>query len=190
MKIRIPRRVGPDTVIAFAASVVAVCSLVLTILTAQQQQKHERLSLQPYIVSSLGADAERGWIAVANNGLGPAHIRTFEVFVDGQPQQSWEALVGKIAPDIPNVYVKFSVPTGHLWPKEQIKDVFETTHGALIDRLRTHNSISVRICYCSLYEECWLSQDGSVGSVKACSSDTSTSVGMNPSFSVPQNAAR
>src|SRR5262249_34266434 len=86
----------PETIIAAASLVVALCALVVSFFNIRQTKKHYRLSVRPYLRFSLSFGTETAPIGLylANKGIGPAILKDFRIFLDGQP---------------------FSTSTGHRW---------------------------------------------------------------------------
>lgn len=76
----------------YAALLVSVCALFLTISQAATIRKHNRLTVRPHITTYTDntADPERAGVRfikvrITNSGLGPAIIKTFEPLLDGEP---------------------------------------------------------------------------------------------------------
>jgi hypothetical protein len=140
--------------------VIAVLALSLSIYSAWQTRKTAHLSVRPYMVTSFYFNKDGAGFTHGNYGQGPAITRTFEVELDGQRVDSWDDLARKL--DIHGGY-KFSVPRpgdilppgkadgDYAWifwvPKEQPEDFEKLTSN--------ENRVTIRTCYCSLYEDCW-----------------------------------
>ena len=76
----------------YAALLVSICALFLTISQAMATRKHNRLTVRPHLATYTDnkADLERAGvriikIEITNSGLGPAIIKTFEPLLDGEP---------------------------------------------------------------------------------------------------------
>lgn len=74
----------------YAALMISICALFLTISQAMATRKHNRLTVRPHIAtySETKADPERKGIRIikvqlTNSGLGPAFIKKFEPLLDG-----------------------------------------------------------------------------------------------------------
>jgi hypothetical protein len=156
-------------VIAVSSVFVAACSMVIALSSlgfaiheAHVSRQHDRLSVQPYFfVSFYFDDTGVGWKA-ANDGLGPARIRGFKVLVDGVPQKATNTFPDvirsafKISIDTKmqflNPYAGSRVAAGSsftlAWARSPSPDAAKITDG--------YNRISFEVCYCSIYDECWL----------------------------------
>jgi hypothetical protein len=154
------RALRPDTQIALASMVVALCSLALTVVFTLQQRRHERLTVMPVVAPSLGASASKAWIVVGNDGLGPAHVQAFQVHLDGRPVKSWVDLANALDPNGTARWGFTNVANAYL-PPNHLREVFVTEDPSLIQKMSEASSrISFTVCYCSLYEECWLRVTG------------------------------
>lgn len=76
----------------YAALLVSICALFLTINQSLATRKHNRLTVRPHLTSFVDqrADTERKGITtikatLSNNGLGPAIVKEFELLLDGAP---------------------------------------------------------------------------------------------------------
>ncbi|MGB2833314.1 MAG: hypothetical protein WBC07_10210 [Methylotenera sp.] len=66
-------------------TIIAISALVLTVWQGYITRQHNKLSVVPYLTTWSHADGENGFysIEIMNNGIGPALIKAFQVFVDG-----------------------------------------------------------------------------------------------------------
>lgn len=81
----------------YAALLVSICALFLTISQAMATRKHNRLTVRPHLATYTdnSADPERKnvriiKVGIRNSGLGPAIIKTFEPLLDGKPLKADE----------------------------------------------------------------------------------------------------
>lgn len=70
---------------ANASNVIALSALAATFWQAYISRKHNKLSVKPYLTTWTTTSSD-GYVIVKiiNNGVGPAHIKSFSIFVDGQ----------------------------------------------------------------------------------------------------------
>jgi hypothetical protein len=140
--------------------VIGLSSLFISIYVAQIQRKHDRLSVQPHLnVSFWEGDTGAGW-GIANDGLGSARIRGFRILIDGVSQpftDRWfQLLAGPF--HIPETKVTFGNPYVGTFVRAGDSPMLVLFHsGAGADILRSdYHRIYIEICYCSIYDECWL----------------------------------
>lgn len=68
--------------------IIAGCALGLTIYQAYLSRRHNRLSVRPHLTVFTHRDKRPGQAVLVyrllNNGVGPAFIKSFQIFLDGQ----------------------------------------------------------------------------------------------------------
>lgn len=156
-----------DTWIGLSAAVIAGCALVLSICEGVARRTHDRLSVYPEV--QLGFYHAKDWAGwkLANVGLGPARIRWFEVTVDGKPQPHWRAVADALGLPLPRSHY-FSVPHRNTILQLGETYLFRVDGPVLIESLRAaRDRVALRICYCSLYGECWEQRGQGEGPVES-----------------------
>jgi len=143
---------------------IAGLALLLSVWTAYSDREHKRLSVQPHLSiwwfydEADPKEQKRGW-RLNSQGLGPAVVRVFDVFVDGKPQTTWEGFAAALGLSdlksmkhlIANLYSDQIVPTS------QSLVLFAVYDPAARDIVtRQASRVRMDLCYCSLYNECWL----------------------------------
>jgi hypothetical protein len=150
-----------DRWIAFSAMVVALCALILSVMAGYATRKHARLSVRPLVtISGTVNEHGSGW-SLGNAGLGPALVRWFEVTVDGRAVRNWQEFVQAVG--LPQaVQFRYWVPQrATAFPPQAPRELFWVQPGPADQALRsTKAKITIHMCYCSFYEECWLATGG------------------------------
>jgi hypothetical protein len=113
----------------------------------------------------------------ANEGVGPAKIVSAEVLIDGHPVRSLHELLLACCGQGDDANVSSSTLTGRMVrPGDSVKFVdLEAGKGAsdrmsAFDRARQSNRIVTRLCYCSVFNDCWIadSRDPTPDPVNQC----------------------
>ena len=132
--------------IQFAALVVAVCALVVTVWQGAVTRKHNRLSVTP--VLTLFRREIDGIITVKNNGIGPALIISQEVYFRGEPleEESFQKAIPRL------------IDSGHLLPGAAIApgdEVMLFKSATYVDgsHIEVLQELRFRITYKSIYNE-------------------------------------
>lgn len=75
-----------EAIAGFSTAVIAMCALGLTLWQANIARHHNKLSVKPHLTTWGRTDYENHVYSVEllNNGIGPAFIESFEIFVDGK----------------------------------------------------------------------------------------------------------
>lgn len=170
------RRVYFDVIVSVTAIFISAVSLYVAIQHGKTERDLVAANVWPFprAILSNGYD-QKGSIAigVSNGGVGPAKIRSFEVFFRGQPVSSGMDLLRKCCGLAPGpAAVKAAFPSGTynsivdetvLRPGED-NPVFRVPRAGTasditerLSRISTLQQISFRVCYCSVLDQCWLS---------------------------------
>jgi hypothetical protein len=162
------RRFDPDMVVAGCAILISLFALVVSVMEVRIMREQQRMAVWPRLVASVSSEA--GFtVKVRNHGIGPALIESVVVTVDGRPQRRWgpavRALVGlpEGGFDYARSYTHSTVNGQVLLPGASI-DALTIAPGAGADSAAAHGArLGVRVCYCSVYGECWRVTDEHVG---------------------------
>jgi hypothetical protein len=106
-------------------------------------------------------------LSLINVGVGPARIETFELSWNGHPMSSTKALFDACCKTIPakpaqpNTVVVFNehVAQRVLRAGDQFDflAMTDSREGDLLSKFNVErNNITVQVCYCSVFDECWL----------------------------------
>jgi hypothetical protein len=111
-------------------------------------------------------------LELTNDGIGPARIETFELWWDGKPISWGGALVQACCTTTPTETdeVKASIMSGAIAAPRILRagehvDFFTVAGGPantdLLSKLDGERSkITTRICYCSVFDQCWIQVSG------------------------------
>ena len=150
----------------------AALALVVSLWSAYEDRRHKRLSVRPQMTITFIFNAtDAGW-TLTNSGLGPAIIQRFEVYVDDKPNESWDTFADSLGLTPPRSFgfgnpasfeiVPALAPSGWL---------FTVKAGSGYDVvLKNWERVRMELCYCSLYDECWLvsTRRGSRKTISSC----------------------
>ncbi len=149
--------------------VIAICALLVsTLATAatwwQSRVVGQQLSAQvwPYVslVNTLSPDKIE--ISIANDGSGPAVIKSAILSVDGKPQRTIGQALQAIAGPVPRRRRHVHLTTSSLNPGTVVRPMttraivsFESSE-AVPPLLRQLPRARLEICYCSVLDTCWI----------------------------------
>lgn len=159
------------------AVVVSLISLWVAIGTERANRQMVAASSWPMLsVDSSNVDAEGRSVLlfrVTNTGVGPAKVRSFEVFYKGRPATGAVSLIrtccksdfARPSPSKNEAAAGFFITGGtagsviragetHNFIQMGLGTQNETLWRAL--NTARNNSITYRICYCSVFNECWI----------------------------------
>lgn len=79
-----------------AAEIIALCAMGFTAYQVIVQRKHNILSVKPHITTFKNRNRNQNsaqlQIVIMNNGLGPAFINKFQIYLAGQPHEAKAAV--------------------------------------------------------------------------------------------------
>ena len=115
-----------ESIAGITSSIIALCALAITLWQAHVTRQHNKLSVKPYITTWSHNENQQGFYAVdiLNNGIGPALIRKFQIFVDGheikgQSLELIEKALGVLFPNYTYNSYKAYLSEGYMMaPKE------------------------------------------------------------------------
>jgi len=159
------REIRWDAMAAIIASLVGFLALLVAGYTAyieryiaEIQTKQVQAQVWPWLVAG-NNDNERS-IEVLNKGVGPAIVRSAQVFVDGKPQPDWQHVL-KALGTVPHQYSQSTLNPNVLTPGEKVPAIQfadEEDYRRFRAVAVTHLTL-VNICYCSTLDECWMYSD-------------------------------
>jgi hypothetical protein len=163
-----------DRIMAVSAIIVAAASLSVAVYEAHINREYQKISVWPYVTQSNSMVPGEPYARnLSNFGVGPALIKSVQVRVDGTPLRDWaevsRALTGQAIPDL----VYSSLHGGSVLLPDKTMTVVKIPPGDAAlkfwEQAQTER-LSIRVCYCSLYGDCWLSDShtGEPSSVGAC----------------------
>ena len=152
-----PRPREWDGVAAVIAALVGLLALCVSGYTAWLQREQVRAQVWPYLETGISGSKQE--LVLVNKGVGPAVIRSVQVYVDGKPQHDWDA-----------AYVALGLKFEHRPPYSTVSSVVLSA-GEHIDQVlfrdtddfnsyaRQATRLAMRLCYCSTMKECWIRDD-------------------------------
>ncbi len=175
------KRVDTNTVVAVAALLTSVVAVWVAFDESRVQRRSQRASFMPILEveaslqGSSDAHAASASIYVRNAGTGVAFIESAELQIDGEAVDdyqtlatalfspplaaladlSWETLRGYIRPEETKSALVFRWP-----PTDAARSLFQAYMGS--DLGANVERFTLRLCYCSVFDECWRSSSGSV----------------------------
>lgn len=178
-----------DMLVAFSALLISSASIFVAYQSNQSMERLTRASSWPFLQIGSGNSSDEGepqiTFAVSNVGTGPARVYDFDMRVDGRPMPPGGHLLTRLllacceaefnaaaeragspaaafgqemsAP----VAERFLAPNGEikplLWQRtEQNRELWTA-----LDRARQSGRITSSVCYCSVFDECWVAHSNS-----------------------------
>ncbi len=148
--------------ISVAALALSMLALFVSVLEVSAMRDEQRFQVWPYVEVSTRYSADGYAIIATNKGIGPARIRTAELWFDGQPVESLDELIvstlGESEAFSYDLY-KSSNPARSVMSANETAQLFAVPWEDRTRKLSAiwNDRVSVTLCYCSVYDECWRS---------------------------------
>ena len=142
---------------AVIAALIGLLALCVSGYTAYLQRQQVRAQVWPYLEP--GVSGSKREVILVNKGVGPALVRSEQIYVDGKAQKNWGTVFKALD-------LKFDMPP----PYSTVNGVVISA-GDHIDQLVFQNvedfnaftkqvkRVELRLCYCSTLNECWMHDD-------------------------------
>ncbi len=152
-----------NRLVSASASVVAVAALGTSLYEARLNREQQRAAVWPYVAQgNTGTGSAHYARVVRNVGVGPALVRSFRVSVDGRPRRTWGDVLDALGVHVPRGGGSYSsVGRGEVLIAGQALEIFTISDSAAAVAFARAafggraSRLDTRICYCSLYGECW-----------------------------------
>ena len=143
-----------DRIVAASAGLIGIAALAISGYQAYIMRQQQRASVWPR-VDLLTNDSDSSYsLSMTNVGIGPALLVFAEVSVDGKPRPSWRAVLDDLGGS--GGFTQSRIADRVLIPG-QSQDLFRSQDPPGIGALASGaDRVEIRICYCSIYDECWL----------------------------------
>lgn len=157
---------SPQTLIALSAVLLSICGLFISIYETTLIREQQRASVWPNV--EIGPSINPGdlKIFVQNTGVGPARIRSAVVIYKGEVKANWDDLADSFEYERSGTSYQ-SLINGRVLPPNSPQELIfriesdvedEASNLAdILSRSILQEEFDVRLCYCSVYDECWTS---------------------------------
>ena len=163
-----PLRHWMDMLVSGLAIVLSVVSLYVALQDGNAMKQLVQANSWPYVVpefSNLNPDTTPHFrLMLVNKGVGPAKIETLEVFYNGKPttgpRDLVTAMIGPEGQNHAHLLGTSDIVGSVLSARESVDflDVRAETFTAEQNQAMRDGSskIDMRLCYCSVFDECWI----------------------------------
>ena len=137
---------------AVIAALVGLLALCVSGYTAWLQRQQIRAQVWPYLEPAVSGSQHEA--VLINKGIGPAIVHHMQVSVDGKLQKNWHEVFAALglSPETPTSTVSGVVVAAG----ERIRQLVFASQEDFKAFRTQYPRLSMRICYCSTLNECWL----------------------------------
>jgi len=150
--------------VALSAIIIGVCSLFVAVYETSLTRRAQLASVWPHLDVAPSFGSGDFVLSVINSGVGPARIETASVTFSGERRQDWADVLSAVAGEPPGVDSYTSLINGRVLAANEREvilrltgDGAETTTliSTIFDRV-VEGTLDVAVCYCSVFDECWI----------------------------------
>lgn len=139
----------PEMLIAFSALLVSLVTAVISVYSASIDRAYARAAIWPRLELHYSYYKDNFSYVVTNSGNGPALVQYAIVKYQSKPIKQWSDL-----PEIPGVTIE-AMGKRILSSQQRIKPLSYV--GESPEKMyELASEMSIELCYCSIYDECWL----------------------------------
>ncbi|WP_444885620.1 hypothetical protein [Microbulbifer sp. PSTR4-B] len=139
----------PEMVVAFSALLISFVTAIVSMYSAYVDRAYARASVWPRLEIHRNLNTTHFEYSVTNSGNGPAVIKYGIVQYKTEPIKFWNDI-----PNLPSI-TQSHISNRILSPQNTVKPLSYT--GKELDKFdEADKFIGIELCYCSIYEECWL----------------------------------
>jgi len=139
----------PEMVVAFSALLISIITAVVSVYSAYIDRAYARASVWPRLELAKSFGSKNFELLITNSGTGPALIKYAKIEYDGKTIKKWLDI-----PNIPN-FTQSTINTRILSSQNTIKPIVYSGERKS-DFLNIDKSLAITLCYCSIYNECWV----------------------------------
>lgn len=161
---------NPEMIIAISALLVGVVTTFTSIYSAYIDREYARASVWPKLELYRSYDSNSFSYGVANKGTGPAIINYVTIRDGNEYIKQWRDLKS-MSESHQGRYSQSHISSITISPQDRLAPITLDGERAqlLYKKDNSDNRLQITICYCSIYQECWVVDRSSQPSpVSAC----------------------
>lgn len=148
------RATSNDGFAAIIAALVGLLALCVSGYTAYIQRQQVRAQVWPYLETGLSPSKHE--LTLVNKGVGPALLRSVQIFVDDKPQHDWDAVYAALGLKYQQRPPYSTISGIVVSAGERIEQVVFKDVDDFNLYVSQASRVSTRVCYCSTMNECWV----------------------------------
>ncbi len=142
----------PEMIVAMSALVMTLVATTVSVYSAYIDRSYARASVWPRLQIFKSYGNTHFSHVVSNLGNGPAIIKYAKVEYKSEPILEWKDI-----PGIPKGFVQSHMGQIILSAQETRAPIaYKGTELNVEKLLKINNSLRIELCYCSIYNECWV----------------------------------
>jgi len=151
----------PQTLIALSAILISVCGLFISLYEASLMRQEQRAEVWPRVAVGFNINGTLVTFIAENAGVGPARVQSAEIRHNDSTRVNWIDLLKRTSSGPLSVSSNLNLVNGRVMsPEKRIEfatfDFREEENAEALAASILEGSTDVHACYCSVYDECWI----------------------------------
>jgi len=144
-------------IVAFSAVMISFVALGVGIYEAHLERSFHSASVWPRVEVFRSYNSKRFSYVVINSGIGPAIVKSAKVSLNDRYFSNWkEAVTATTQASPAEVFVGNSHISNRVISPDKELDILTISDKALAKLLAQSDNLAIELCYCSVFDECWV----------------------------------
>lgn len=151
----------PQTVVALSALVLSMCGVFVAIYEASLIRRSQRAAVWPHVEIKTSLNPGSVVIRAQNVGVGPARVHALTLSHSGKHSPRWTSLAEIVGLRGSGLSFYQSTLGGRVLPADPDEETIFRVEGEAsvtnrLARALLDGTVDLEVCYCSVYDECWV----------------------------------
>ncbi|MEP7267301.1 MAG: hypothetical protein ABI844_06700 [Saprospiraceae bacterium] len=159
-----------SNMMSLAAVFVGICALVVSIYQSRIFRKQQFATVWPYIEPKVEYSNNTFALILQNKGTGPAIMKDMAIELDGIMTTNYQTFLKDLLHTDKFKGISISVPRNTVLSAGERVEVLsaQLQDSVFIQQTDFGSRTVLRLCYCSIFGDCWNYEDGKVTETKEC----------------------
>ncbi|GMQ29751.1 hypothetical protein [Algoriphagus confluentis] len=159
------KKIKPELLMAFLAVLISFLTLFVYLYQSSLMKTQQMMSVWPHVTFGPTWDSDYLALNLINKGVGPALVKQMHVEINNQKIEGIQNLMDYVPDSLRSEFNYSSLFPGQVIMVGENIQLFQTSNPKTIGyflKLLRDGKIRIEVCYCSIYQDCWVSSGISV----------------------------
>jgi hypothetical protein len=153
-------RIKPELLVALIAVLISFLTLFVYLYQSNLMKTQQKMSAWPHLTFGPSWGHDYIIINLMNKGIGPAIIKKVRISIDNEPLDGIHEIMHFFPDSLVSEFTYSGLWEGQVVMAGENIQLFKNNNAKTVkyflDMVQA-NRIEFEICYCSVYEDCWIS---------------------------------
>ena len=157
---KIFKQLKPELLLAIIAVLISISTMFVYLYQSSLMKTQQKMSVWPHLTFGPSWDHDHLALNLTNKGIGPAIIKKVKIVINDVQIDGIHELMKHIPDSLKSEFTYSSLWPGQVVMAGEVIQFFKNTNPETIKYLlglMENGNIKIEICYCSVYDDCWLS---------------------------------